>query len=245
MSRIVLKLCYRGTHYKGWQVQSNAVSVQSTVQDAIEYIFGTRYGITGCSRTDSGVHANEFICHLDSEAVFGEIQRLPLALNTKLPKDIAVLDAFYANDDFHSRYSAKGKEYQYIIHNSCIRNPFLNGFAFRYFPLLDVDELNEKALALVGEHDFTAFAGKKVNIEDTIRNIWYCKAVRDGDIIRINIAADGFLYNMVRIIVGTLLWDLAGRLKYEIPAIIDSKDRKNAGMTAPAHGLYLNKVFYS
>ena len=244
MSRIVLKLRYNGTKYSGWQVQTNAITIQETVQNAVEKIFGVRYGVSGCSRTDSGVHANEYFCHLDSEAVFDDINRLPIALNTMLPEDVAVTEAFFAEDDFHARYSAKGKEYKYIIHNSRIRDPFLNGFAYRYYTLIDENILNEKALALVGKHDFTALAGNKSDVEDAVRTIWYCKAIREGDIIKINVAADGFLYNMVRIIVGTLLWDLAGRLKYEIPEILDKKDRKNAGMTAPAHGLYLNKVFY-
>ncbi|MBQ7645738.1 MAG: tRNA pseudouridine(38-40) synthase TruA [Clostridia bacterium] len=243
MAKIVLKIKFLGTRYCGWQVQKNAVSVQETLQNAVEKVFLKRYGISGCSRTDSGVHANEYFCHIDDAPEF-DVSKLPLALNVFLPEDIAVISAEYKDDDFHSRYSAKGKEYIYLIHNSNIKDPFIYGRAFQYGREIDTERAKRLSLDFVGTHDFTSFMSAHSKITDAVRNVYYFDIDKQGDMITFKVAADGFLYNMVRIMTGTLLCVLAGSVKMSIGEIIDKKDRSFAGWTAPAEGLYLNKVFY-
>lgn len=245
MKKIVLKISYKGCAYAGWQVQQNAVAIQQVVQDAVEKVFGYRYDITGCSRTDSGVHAKEYFCHLPKEASFPVVERLPYAMNNVLPDDIAITGVYLAETDFHARYSALSKEYVYRIRNSRIRDPFTVGLEYSHFRFLDADKLNSICREFIGKHDFTALSGAKTAIGDeNVRSILKCSAERDGDIITISVTGDGFLYNMVRIIVGTAIEACEDKLSLTIPEIIRSGDRKNAGFTAPACGLYLNKVFY-
>jgi len=243
MANYALTLCFKGTAYCGWQVQNNARSVQSVVQDAVEMVFGARYGVTGCSRTDSGVHANEFVCHIKNAPAF-DAEKLPLALNAHLPYDIAVKAARVVADGFHARYSAKGKEYVYLIWNSRVRNPFYIDTALQYPKRIDCEKAEVLAQDFVGRHDFTSFMAANSGIEDAVREVWYFKCERDGDFVRFIVAANGFLYNMVRIMCGTVLQRLSGRIQEPISAIIEAKDRSKAGPTLPAHGLYLNKVFY-
>lgn len=243
MSNYALKLMFKGTAYSGWQVQKNAVGIQSIVQDAIENVFGERLGVSGCSRTDSGVHANEYFCHVKNAPVF-DTNKLPLALNTHLPRDISVTAAFEVDDSFHSRYSAKGKEYLYLLWNSKTPNPFHTDTALWYPKYIDCDFADEVARDFVGKHDFSAFMAAHSKIKDTVRDVWYFRVEREGDYVKFVVAADGFLYNMVRIMSGTLLQISNRKIKAPVSSIINSKQRSNAGMTLPAHGLYLNKVFY-
>lgn len=243
MANYALKLRFKGTAYCGWQVQKNAVSVQAVVQDAIECIFGSRLGVSGCSRTDSGVHANEYVCHIKNAPEFDTI-RLPLALNTHLPGDISVIAAKEVDENFHARYYAKGKEYIYYIWNSPTRNPFCNETALHYPKPIDIKRAAVIADDFSGQQDFASFMAAHSKIKDTVRNVWYFKTERDGDMVKFIIAADGFLYNMVRIMCGTLLQALNGRIKEPISAVIAAKDRSKAGPTLPAHGLFLNKIFY-
>lgn len=245
--KIKLLISYDGTAYSGWQVQKNAITVQQTLQDAVERVFGQRYSITGCSRTDSGVHALEYCCSVnlgeDVSAIPSE--KIPIALNCFLPEDIAVLYAEYIDEDFHPRYDVSYKEYEYVIWNNPIRNAFLNNKAF-FFPKLLNDEIMDKAAkVLVGKHDFSSFMSSGSTVENTVRDIKYFTVRRDGERVVINVAADGFLYNMVRILVGTLVEVSEGKIDIEnLPVIIEKKDRKYAGFTAPPQGLYLKKVFY-
>ena len=243
MSKIVLKIKFLGTHYCGWQVQKNAVSVQETLQNAVEKVFSKRFGISGCSRTDSGVHANEYYCHIDNAPSF-DLSKLPLALNVFLPEDISVISAEYKDDDFHSRYSAKGKEYTYVIHNSNIKDPFCFDRTFMYGKDIDIEKARTIAADFVGTHDFTSFMSAHSKIQDAVRTIYYFDIEKHDDKVIFKIAANGFLYNMVRIMTGTVLCILAGSVKLSVKEIIEKKDRKFAGWTAPAQGLYLNKVFY-
>lgn len=243
MTNYAVTLQFRGTAYCGWQVQKNAVSIQSVVQDAVECVFGSRFGITGCSRTDSGVHANEYVFHIQNAPEF-DTARLPLAINSHLPKDIAVTAARKVDDIFHARYSAKGKEYVYRIWNSRIHNPFNADTAFHYPKKIDCETASQIAQDFVGQHDFASFMAAHSKIEETIREVWYFKAEREGDFVNFTVAADGFLYNMVRIMCGTVLQSLTGHIKIPISTVIDAKDRGKAGMTLPAHGLYLNRIFY-
>ncbi len=243
-NKLKLTLSYDGTDFHGWQVQKGGdVTVQSTLQQAIFEVCGKMLPVTGCSRTDSGVHAYEFVCHTDMIDI--PCEKLPLALNTHLPRTVAVTRAQEMPCDFHARYSCKGKEYIYKILNSKIRDPFLEGKVMLYPKKLDTDALLKITPAFCGKKDFRAFMAQGSKIVDTVRTVHYCDISRDGELVTIRIAADGFLYNMVRIIAGTFLLAAENGLgKDDIESIIASCDRKNAGATAPACGLYLNKVFY-
>lgn len=248
--KILLRLKYIGSDFCGWQYQPNARTVQNTLTEAAEKLFGERCGITGCSRTDSGVHANDFAAtaELSDRANKIPLDRIPTAFAPFLPDDIAVTGACEVSGDFHPRYDVKYKEYIYKIHVSPIKDPFLVGRVWHYDRKLlpDAAELmNECAQAIVGKHDFASFMAAGSKIEDTVRTVKYCGAEREGDIITVKIAADGFLYNMVRIIAGTLVLAGVGKLdKDGMERIIAAKNRSAAGLTAPPDGLYLNKVVY-
>ncbi|MBR6563161.1 MAG: tRNA pseudouridine(38-40) synthase TruA [Clostridia bacterium] len=240
----ILKIAYKGTNYCGWQVQPEKPTVQATLQKAITESLGVAVCLTGCSRTDSGVHAKGFVALVTGELPDISKESLPLAINTKLPEDISVLEADYADEDFHPRYSAKGKEYIYKIRNSRIRDPFENDFEWTFPKHIDVEYANELCQELVGRHDFKAFMAAGSKITDTVREIKYFNAERNGDEVIFRVAADGFLYNMVRIMVGTVAHAAAGDKMMPIRDILASLDRANAGITAPAKGLTLNRVFY-
>lgn len=244
MRQILLKLKYIGTAYHGWQVQENARSVQETLQDAVEAIFGERLDVTGCSRTDTGVHANMYCCTIRTESDI-DCFKLQGALNAKLPDDISVFSVEDVDADFHPRYSCTAKQYVYKILNSKAPDPFWSDRALHYKNPIDEDKLNRAAQAFVGTHDFTSFCGAKSEVEDNTRTIFSASVTREGDILTFSVTGDGFLYNMVRIMAGTLLFINEGKLDEEsVPAILEAKDRSAAGKTAPACGLYLNKVFY-
>jgi tRNA pseudouridine38-40 synthase len=201
--------------------------------------------VKGCSRTDAGVHANKYCLSIKTE---NEIpcDKLVLALNHHLPEDIAVTAAVDVPDDFHGRYSCVGKEYVYKIHNSRIRDPFLEGLAYRFGFPLDEDALNREAQSFIGTHDFAAFRSGGGDIEDTTRTIRSFSVTREADMILLTVSGDGFLYNMVRIMAGTLVFIGTGRIAAgTIPEVIASKDRARARKTMPAEGLYLNNVYYS
>ncbi len=244
MSRLLLTISYLGTNYCGWQVQPNGVSVQQTLQDALQKLYGVRFGVTGCSRTDSGVHANMFCCHFDTDSDI-EPKSVVKALNHFLPKDISAIDCNCVDSDFHARYSCKGKNYIYRIYNNPCRNPFEEGRALHIGTQLDDKVMNEFCNNLVGKFDFSVFSSSGTGVSNFVRTITECNASRNNDIITLSVSADGFLYNMVRIIVGTALQAAYGKIKpCDALDVINSKDRNLAGPTAAAAGLYLNKVFY-
>ena len=245
MARILLTLRYDGTAYHGWQVQPNGVTVQQVVQDAVEAVTGVRAGVTGCSRTDAGVHADMFCCAIDSEtALRGD--KLCSALNFHLPRDVSVYDAREVEEEFHPRYHAKGKRYVYRIWNGNQRHPMYEKYAIWLKKPLDVDALNAIVQDYVGTHDFAAFCGAGSDLQGTTeRTIHSCTVTRQGDLVLFTVEGDGFLYNMVRIMVGTLLEIAAGRIPADgIPAILEGRDRNAAGPTAPAQALCLEQVFY-
>ncbi len=244
MKRLFLTLRFDGTAYHGWQVQENAVTVQQVVQDAIEAVTGDRSALTGCSRTDSGVHANMFCCAFTTASSLGG-RTLVGALNANLPENIAVTACREVPLSFHPRYDCMGKEYIYRIYNSAVRDPFLVGRALLFKPPLDAEMLNEQAQSFVGTHDFSAFRASGSSVADSVRTVRYAEVERNADEVVFRVSADGFLYNMVRIMVGTLLDISREKIDRDtLPQIISSHNRKCAGITAPAHGLYLNKVFY-
>lgn len=244
--KIALTLMYDGAKFHGWQVQSNAKSVQSTVQDALQMCLGFRPDVCGCSRTDSGVHANEYVCHISSEKVKVHVEKLPAALNFHLKgSGLAVKCAQEKPSDFHARYSCKGKEYIYKIWNAPFENPFLTGKALFYPSPLDVQLLEEICAQFCGTHDFRAFMSKgSKNENNTVRTVKYFTAEKQDNLIILRVCADGFLYNMVRIMVGTVIKCATSKEKTTVKEIIDSLDREQAGDTMPSHALYLNKVFY-
>ncbi len=244
MRRLLFKIKYDGTEYHGWQVQDNAVTVQECFQNAAEKVFLSRPDVKGCSRTDSGVHASEYFVSLDTDMNI-ECENAVLALNTYLPDDIAAVECREVPLDFHPRYSCKSKRYTYRIYNGKTRNPFLRNYAYHYRWKLDEEYLNKEAQAFLGSHDFSGFCSIKSDVEDTIRTITDVKVYRKDDSVYFEVEGDGFLYNMVRIMVGTLLFINEGKIKEgELSDIIESKDRKKAGKTAPPQGLCLTKVNY-
>ncbi len=244
MRNILLKLRYDGSQFHGWQVQKNAYTVQEALQDALEKVFSERPDVKGCSRTDSGVHANVYFVAFKTEKNI-PCEKILTALNTYLPKSVCVFECEDTTDDFHPRYSCKAKEYVYKIYNAKIRNPFYENRAMFYPYKLDEKYLDEQAQAFVGKHDFKGFCSKRTDVEDTVRTVYYANVKREGDFVIFTVCADGFLYNMVRIMVGTLLFIAQGKIeKDELPKIIEKKDRTLAGKTASPYGLYLNKVEY-
>lgn len=244
MAQFLLTLAYNGTQFAGFQVQKNARTVQSVMQDAIEVLYGSRLPVVGCSRTDAGVHARDYkLTYHAGDRLKPE--RIPAALNAHLPDDIAVKAAAVVPDDFHVRHDVYEKEYEYVIVNTPYRDPFSVNTALHYRRPLDADLLDRAAQAFVGTYDFRAFMASGSDIADTTRTVRSVSVTRAGDYVYLRIAADGFLYNMVRIFVGTMLAVAEGKVAPDaLPGIIDSRDRKNAGITVPAHGLYLNRVVF-
>lgn len=245
LRNLLLTIAYKGNRLHGWQIQENALTVQEVFQNALFEIIHERPDIKGCSRTDSGVHANMYCVSMKIAHPITN-DHLMLAMNRYLPDDVAVLKVEDVPDDFHARYSCKGKEYVYKIWNSRVRNPFLHEMALHYRYDMDVEMLNREAQAYVGAHDFSSFCTlDKREKGDFVRTVKYFRVERDGELVTFTVAADGFLYNMVRIMVGTLLAVNQGRIpENKIAEIIAAENRKAAGPTAPACGLYLNKVFY-
>ena len=245
MKRVLLTIAYAGTNYHGWQIQKNAVTVQQILCEALEKMLGKTFNVTGTSRTDAGVHAREFTCHIDCDDNIPE-KAFVRGLNSFLPPDIAVKDCIEVANDFHARYNAKGKTYKYYIYNSNEKDPFKMRYSWQIERKLDVTLMNEFASKLVGTHDFYAFSSSGRTVEDTVRTISECYVTKENDDIVLTVSANGFLYNMVRIIVGTAVEVSDKRIKVEdIPEILSSKKRELAGVTAPPQGLFLEKVHYS
>lgn len=245
MPNLLVTLQFDGTRYHGWQVQENAVSVQNVFQDALFRVLGERPDLKACSRTDTGVHAREFCLSLRPARDIPP-ERLLAALNHFLPEDVAVLAVRTVPDDFHARYHCRGKRYVYEIWNHPVRSAFLSGRALHEYRHIDESLLDRAAAHFLGTHDFTSFCTlDRRERGDLTRTVTESRVVREGDFVRFFVAADGFLYNMVRIMTGTLLAVHRGRLTpEEIPGILEKRDRKFAGPTAPACGLYLDRVYY-
>jgi tRNA pseudouridine38-40 synthase len=229
-------------------VQPDKRTVQGDLCSALSETLGVPCKVTGCSRTDSGVHANEFCITVDAEGATVPADKLPVASAKFLPEDISLFYAKECDDNFHPRYDADSKEYLYRIYNSKVFDPFEVGRSW-FLPRIIDDEAFKKmekaAKSFVGKKDFSAFMAQGSDAADTVREVKYLELERQGELINLRICADGFLYNMVRIIVGTLTEVAFGRISAEdICFIIESKNRALAGMTAPADGLYLNRVFY-
>lgn len=244
MKNFKVTMSYLGTKYHGFQVQPDLVTVQGTVEKAIYKLLGEEVTINGCSRTDAGVHANRFVFNVFLETDITP-RGLIFGLNGVLPPDISIIECEQAPNDFHARFDCKGKEYVYIIHNSEIKSPFLSDTAYRSWFPIDEKKLDLASKDFIGTHDFKSFCSTACDKEITVRTIYDFRVEREGDLVKFFVSGDGFLYNMVRIMVGTLLFINDDKLSTDsIPKIISSCDRTKAGKTVPPQGLYLNKVFY-
>ena len=253
MRKILLTVAYNGRAYHGYQLQEELPTVALMLNRAVNSAFGFECNVTGCSRTDAGVHALGFCASVEpkneSDSITVPIEKVPIAVNIKLPADISVLDAREVGADFHPRYDAVKKEYVYKIHASRIKNPFYEGLVLEYGREISdkgLAEMNKAAKHFVGTHRFDAFMSQGSQIEDTERTVYDARVERNGDLVEFTVSANGFLYNMVRIMVGTLLRVECGKISpHQIPQIIKSRNRENAGFTAKPDGLYLKKICYS
>lgn len=237
MKRVMLIVAYEGTAYHGWQVQPNGITIESVLNEKLSELLGEEIVVTGASRTDSGVHS------LGNVAVFDTNARMPAekisyALNQRLPADIVVQESREVPLDFHPRKCKSKKTYEYRILNRRFPIPTLRKDTYFYYRPLDVEKMQQAAEYLVGTHDFKSFCSIHTQAMDTVREIYSCQVTKQDEVITIRITGAGFLYNMVRIIAGTLIQVGIGELSpEEIPVILEKRDRSAAGPTAPAHGL--------
>lgn len=244
MRNIALKIRYDGSRYHGWQVQKTEISVCQTVQEALSKICGHPVKVTGCGRTDAGVHALNYCANFRTDCRI-PIDRFALAANSRLPDDIAVLDAVEVSDEFNAISSCIKKEYIYKIYNSNIRDPFLEKRACFYPSSLDIELMKRAATAFEGTHDFAAVRSLGTETKTTVRTVYWCRAEKEGDLITVSVCADGFLYNMCRAMVGTMVYASYGKiLPEDIPHLLEIGDRRLTGPTMPPQGLYLNRVWY-
>ena len=234
-----LTLSYDGTNYSGWQRQNNAITVQGELEKALAVILRSPISVTGVSRTDAGVHAARFTANFLSDVSF-DCAKLCRGLNALLPEDIRVKEAEFCNPAFSSRFDAVRKTYLYHIDTSLEGNVFYRNFAWHHPMPLDVAKMQEAAKHFLGSHDFSAFMAQGGSAKTFTREIMESQVTANGDLLTYRITGNGFLYNMVRIITGTLVWVGRGKIDPSaIPALIEAKDRTLVGMTAPAKGLML------
>ena len=239
-----MRLSYDGSAYHGWQVQKNEISVAETLETALTKICGHPVKTVGCGRTDAGVHALRYCANFRTDCRI-PIDRFPLAVNSRLPGDISVSDAVEAPEDFNAIGSCLKKEYIYRILNSAVPDPFLQKRACFYPQRLDLSLMQQAARAFEGTHDFKAVRSLGTETKTTVRTVYWCRAEKEGDLITISICADGFLYNMCRAMVGTMVYASYGKLlPEEIPGLLQIGDRRLTGPTMPPQGLYLNRVWY-
>ena len=238
MRNIALFLTYEGTAYHGWQMQKNLATVQQTLEKAVAMIVGHDVHVTGCGRTDAGVHAKCYVANFRTTSTI-PTERLPYALNTHLPVDIVVTKAFEVHED-----CAK-KEYTYIIYNSRVRDPFYVNRAWFYPKHLDEKIMQEAAQQFVGTHDFAAVRSVGTDVKSTVRTVYYYNVERQGNLIYLKVCANGFLYNMARAMAGTVVYAAEGKIApCEIGAILKSGNRTAAGPTVPPGGLYMTHLWY-
>ena len=241
---LLLIIEYDGTAYHGSQVQKNALGICQVIQDALQKVLGVREDIVACSRTDSGVHARMFCVNFYTDRDILCV-KMKYAMNFHLPWDIRVSDCREVPHGFHARYQARRKRYVYQIWNADYESPFLKNRALFYRYPIREELLNRACQDFVGTHDFTSLCSAGSDIEDKVRTITQCSVSREGNMVLFTVTGDGFLQNMVRIMVGTLLRISEGKLApHAIPQVLAKRDRAAAGITAPACGLYLDYVFY-
>ena len=239
-----MKMAYDGTNYHGWQRQKNGITVQEVLENVLSEMFGKETVVTGCSRTDAGVHAKIYVCNFSGETTI-PADKIPFVLNTKLPDDIRAYSCETVPEDFNARFHTVTKAYEYKIVNRPFQDPLLRNFAWHYPVELDIGKMQRAAKIIEGKHDFASFCAAGSVVKSTVRTVTELTVKKEGDIITVRAAADGFLYNMVRIIVGTLVYVGNGKLsENDIKELIEKKDRREMGITAPPQGLSLVEVNY-
>lgn len=243
-----LTIAYDGTHYAGWQIQKIGLGVQQRVEEAFQKIFPSVKRVHSSSRTDTGVHALGMIVHVEipKEEFNMPVAKLGIAINAHLPEDIRVMAAVRCPQSFHARFHASGKQYRYYVWNHFAMNPLLRTQAWQVGRPLNLKVMRDAAKLIIGKHDFKSFAANRnYEMESTVRTIHRVDIQKRGNLITVIIEGDGFLYKMCRGIVGTLVYVGQGKIAVrDVKEILAAKDRSAAGMTAPAHGLVLWKVFY-
>ena len=241
---IALKLMYVGTAYHGWQVQKNAVSVAETMEKALSTVVCHPVKCTGAGRTDAGVHAEVYIANFHTRSSI-PTDRIPLAVNTRLPDDIVVVKATEVPEHFNAIGSCLRKEYTYRIYNSRLGNAFYVNRAWFYPKHLDESIMQRAADCFVGTHDFSAVRAVGTEVRSPVRTVHYFNITRTGDLIECRVCANGFLYNMVRAMVGTCVYAAEGKFAPEdVSAILESRNRTAAGPTVPPGGLYMTQLWY-
>ena len=244
MRNIKIIIEYHGRGFNGWQKQPDKLNIQGEIERAIEEITGEKVDLIASGRTDAGVHSLGQTANFKIEGNF-PIEKIPIALNSKLKNSIRIISAEEVEERFHSRYSVKSKRYRYIINNSQYGTAIYRELEFHIPQKLNIEKMKEAAKYFEGEHDFKAFKASGTSSKSSVRTIYKAEVIEDGDRIKIELTGNGFLYNMVRIISGTLVDVGYGKIKpEEIKEIIESKDRKKAGKTLPPQGLYLVEVTY-
>ena len=244
MRNIALFLMYDGTAYHGWQIQKNARTVEETIELAAARVVGHPVHLTGCGRTDAGVHARVYVANFRTESRI-PIDRLPYALNTHLPQDILIYDAREVHDGFNAIGSCVRKEYTYQIYNSRMRDPFYVNRAWFYPKHLDERIMRRAAEQFVGTHDFAAVRSVGTDVKSTVRTVHHFEVERQGELIFCRICANGFLYNMARAMTGTVVYAAEGKIvPEEIGAILKSGNRTAAGPTVPPGGLFMTQLWY-
>lgn len=244
MRNIKLTIEYDGKDFNGWQKQPTKLNIQGEIERAIELVTGEKVELIGSGRTDAGVHAWGQVANFKTESAI-PIEKFPIALNTNLKRSIRILDAQEVEDRFHARYNCKQKTYRYVICNSENGTAIYRNLEYHISQKLNTDAMNKAAQYFVGEHDFKGFKASGTSSKSSVRTIYQASVLREGEKINIELTGNGFLYNMVRIIAGTLVEVGLGKIKpEEIRDIIASGDRQRAGRTLPPQGLYLVNVEY-
>lgn len=242
--RVKMVVAYDGTNYCGWQIQPNGVTIEQKLNEALSDLFQTPIKVTGASRTDAGVHSLGNVCIFDVETRM-PAEKISYALNQRLPEDIVVQNSCEVSEAFHPRFSKSRKTYEYRILNRKFRLPTRRLDTYFYYYDLDTGKMQQAAKYLEGEHDFKSFCSINSQAETTVRTIYHCDVFKEGEIITIRVTGNGFLYNMVRIIAGTLIKVGAGELTpQDMIKILEATNRDAAGPTAPAHGLTMIGLQY-
>ena len=244
MKRIKLTVSYDGTNYHGWQIQPKEITVEKVLNDTLSQLLKEEITVIGASRTDAGVHAMGNVAVFDTETTIPP-EKIALALNTKLPKDIRIQKSEEVDRTFHPRHCNSKKTYEYWILNRNMELPTERLYTYYYYKQLDIEAMNQAAQYFLGEHDFKSFCSARTDVESTVRTIYDLNVRKEGEIIKISVTGSGFLYKIVRIISGTLVQ--VGLHKYapeSIEKIIEAKDRTKAGPSAPPQGLRLMKIEY-
>ncbi|MCL2226070.1 MAG: tRNA pseudouridine(38-40) synthase TruA [Oscillospiraceae bacterium] len=245
LRNVAVRLMYDGARYHGWQVQKTMSTVAGTLEGALSRLCGHVVKVHGCGRTDAGVHAERYCANFRTASSIPP-DRLPFAVNSLLPPDIAVQEALYAPDDFDANLSCIKKEYTYRICSSRIRNPFYSGRAYFYPFSLDIGSMKLAAGHFVGTHDFAAVRSVGSPTKTTVRTVHWYEIEQKDALTELRVCANGFLYNMARAMAGTLIYVSEGKiLPEELPGLLGKKDRRLTGPTVPPDGLYLTRIWYS